>query len=226
MAAEEQAQQAAQQEQQAKLQAQQVETVTDSTVTTTPITTIETETPVTETNEVPVKEETPVEKPAAPAQPEVQQPVQPEAPAPSQPSTPPVNNSGWTSPLSIGLIVTSPFGWRQNPTMPGGQEHHDGIDFAGAAGTPIYAAKAGTVVEASFHYSAGNHVIIQHPDGHYSYYMHLISQPNVAVGQQVAAGDVLGGMGTTGNSTGVHLHFGVSTALWSSFVNPAPLLGI
>ena len=143
----------------------------------------------------------------------------------SNTSKPAATSSGWASPLSIGLVVTSPFGPRQDPTAASGTQH-DGIDFAGSAGTPIMASKGGTVVEAGFHWSAGNHVVIQHPDGYYSYYMHMVSAPSVGVGSSVSAGQVLGGMGTTGNSTGVHLHFGVSTALWSGFVNPASLLGI
>lgn len=143
----------------------------------------------------------------------------------SNTSKPAATSSGWASPLSIGLVVTSPFGPRQDPTGASGTQH-DGIDFAGSAGTPIMASKGGTVVEAGFHWSAGNHVVIQHPDGYYSYYMHMVSAPSVGVGSSVSAGQVLGGMGTTGNSTGVHLHFGVSTALWSGFVNPASLLGI
>lgn len=143
----------------------------------------------------------------------------------SNTSKPAATGSGWASPLSIGLVVTSPFGPRQDPTGASGTQH-DGIDFAGSAGTPIMASKGGTVVEAGFHWSAGNHVVIQHPDGYYSYYMHMVSAPSVGVGSSVSAGQVLGGMGTTGNSTGVHLHFGVSTALWSGFVNPASLLGI
>lgn len=143
----------------------------------------------------------------------------------SNTSKPAATSSGWASPLSIGLVVTSPFGPRQDPIGASGTQH-DGIDFAGSAGTPIMASKGGTVVEAGFHWSAGNHVVIQHPDGYYSYYMHMVSAPSVGVGSSVSAGQVLGGMGTTGNSTGVHLHFGVSTALWSGFVNPASLLGI
>ena len=143
----------------------------------------------------------------------------------SNTSKPAATSSGWASPLSIGLVVTIPFGPRQDPTGASGTQH-DGIDFAGSAGTPIMASKGGTVVEAGFHWSAGNHVVIQHPDGYYSYYMHMVSAPSVGVGSSVSAGQVLGGMGTTGNSTGVHLHFGVSTALWSGFVNPASLLGI
>lgn len=147
------------------------------------------------------------------------------APTASEAAKPETNSSGWASPLSIGLVVTSPFGPRQDPTGASGTQH-DGIDFAGSAGTPIMASKGGKVVEAGFHWSAGNHVIIQHSDGYYSYYMHMVSAPSVSVGSEVSTGQVLGGMGTTGNSTGVHLHFGVSTALWSGFVNPAPLLGV
>ncbi|GCF95722.1 hypothetical protein NRIC_36130 [Enterococcus florum] len=139
--------------------------------------------------------------------------------------TPATNSSGWGSPLSIGLVVTSPFGPRVDPTGLSGTQH-DGIDFAGSAGTPIHAAKSGTVIEAQYHWSAGNYVIIKHSDGYYSYYMHMNAAPSVGAGQQVSQGQVLGGMGTTGNSTGVHLHFGVSTGVWSGFVNPAPLLGI
>ena len=142
-----------------------------------------------------------------------------------KPAAPAATSSGWASPLSIGLVVTSPFGQRQDPTGASGSQH-DGVDFAGAAGTPIMASKGGKVVESGFHWSAGNHVVIQHADGYYSYYMHMVSAPSVGVGSEVSAGQVLGGMGTTGNSTGVHLHFGVSTALWSGFVNPAPLLGV
>lgn len=138
-------------------------------------------------------------------------------------TAPPAASSGWGAPLS-SLVVTSPFGWRANPTG-AGSEHHDGVDFAGSTGTPVFATKAGTVVAAEFHYSAGNHVIIKHADGYYSYYMHLTNFA-VSNGQTVSQGQTVGGMGTTGNSTGTHLHFGVSRSLWSGFVNPAPLLGV
>ncbi|MGM0126202.1 peptidoglycan DL-endopeptidase CwlO [Enterococcus sp. AZ194] len=142
---------------------------------------------------------------------------------PGTSTPPPATGGGWQAPLS-SLVITSPYGNRVDPTGSSGS-FHDGVDFAGSSGTPVFASKGGTVVEAGFHWSAGNHVIIQHPDGYYSYYMHL-SSFNVSNGQSVSAGTVLGGMGTTGNSTGVHLHFGISTALWSGFVNPAPLLGL
>lgn len=147
----------------------------------------------------------------------------PEVPEEDNVTKPEENTSGWSAPLS-SLVITSPFGNRVDPTGASGTSH-DGIDLAGASGTPVFAAKAGKVVEAGYHWSAGNHVIIQHADGYYSYYMHL-SSFSTTVGASVSAGTLLGGMGTTGNSTGVHLHFGISTSLWSNFVDPAPLLGI
>lgn len=147
----------------------------------------------------------------------------PEVPEEDNVAKPEENTSGWSAPLA-SLVITSPFGNRVDPTGASGTSH-DGIDLAGASGTPVFAAKAGKVVEAGYHWSAENHVIIQHADGYYSYYMHL-SSFSTNVGASVNAGTLLGGMGTTGNSTGVHLHFGVSTSLWSNFVDPAPLLGI
>lgn len=128
-------------------------------------------------------------------------------------------SKGWNSPLDSSYVITSGFGSRVDPTGASGTQH-DGIDLAGAAGSPIYSSLAGTVVEAGYHYSAGNHVVIQHANGLYTYYMHMNASPSVSVGQQVGAKEYLGGMGTTGNSTGVHLHFGVSTGLWSGFQNP------
>ncbi|MBO0476354.1 peptidoglycan DD-metalloendopeptidase family protein [Vagococcus sp. DIV0080] len=131
--------------------------------------------------------------------------------------------SGFQRPLS-SFTITSTFGPRQDPTGFAG-DFHDGLDMAAPAGTPIMASRAGTVVESSYHYSAGNHVIIQHDNGYYTYYMHM-SQPGIAAGSTVSAGDVVGLVGTTGSSTGNHLHFGISTGLWSGFMNPAPFIGL
>lgn len=136
-----------------------------------------------------------------------------------------VSSSGWRSPLGIALVVTSPFGWRVDPTGSSGN-NHQGIDFAGASGSAIYAAASGTVVAATYGSSPGNYVVIKHTNGYYSYYMHLNRPSSLTVGQTISAGGYVGGMGTTGNSTGVHLHFGISTDLWSGYVNPASFLGI
>lgn len=137
--------------------------------------------------------------------------------------TPPVSSGGWSAPVA-SMIVTSGFGGREDPTGISGS-FHDGIDFGGASGTPIMAARSGEVVSANYGGMAGNHVVIKHDNGYYSYYLHM-SSLSVAAGQSVSAGQMLGGMGTTGNSTGVHLHFSISTGLWSGFVNPAPFLGL
>ncbi|MDH6365164.1 murein DD-endopeptidase MepM/ murein hydrolase activator NlpD [Enterococcus sp. PF1-24] len=132
--------------------------------------------------------------------------------------------TGWSYPLA-SLTVTSPFGPRQDPFGGPSVEFHQGVDFAGFSGMPVLASRGGEVICAEYNGSAGNVVIIKHPDGYYSYYMHL-SSFNVTAGETVAAGQQVGGMGTTGSSTGVHLHFGVSTGFWSGYVNPQPLLGI
>lgn len=134
------------------------------------------------------------------------------------------SSSGWGAPVA-NIIVTSPFGGRADPTGFSGS-FHDGIDMGGTSSTPIMASRSGTVVQASFDGSAGNYIIIDHGDGYYSYYLHL-SNFIATLGQSVSAGQTIGTMGTTGNSTGVHLHFGIATSSnWSGFVDPAPFLGI
>lgn len=141
----------------------------------------------------------------------------------SQTADEPSYASGFQRPLS-SFTITSPFGGRQDPTGTAG-DFHDGLDMAAPGGTPIMASRGGTVVESSFHPSAGNHVIIQHDNGYYTYYMHM-REPGVASGKTVSAGEVIGMVGTTGNSTGDHLHFGVATGIWSGFMNPAPFIGL
>ncbi|EIR3895991.1 peptidoglycan DD-metalloendopeptidase family protein [Enterococcus faecium] len=134
------------------------------------------------------------------------------------------SSSGWGAPVA-NIIVTSPFGGRADPTGFSGS-FHDGIDMGGTSSTPIMASRSGTVVQASFDGSAGNYIIIDHGDGYYSYYLHL-SNYIATPGKSVSAGQTIGTMGTTGNSTGVHLHFGIATSSnWSGFVDPAPFLGI
>ena len=127
--------------------------------------------------------------------------------------------TGFLSPLKGALNVSSSFGYRADPTGYSGNMH-DGIDYTGNQGEAILAARYGTVVEAGNHWSAGNYAIIQHDNGYYTYYMHM-TDVYVTVGQSVTTLEQIGTMGTTGNSTGVHLHFGIATDLWSGFVNPA-----
>ena len=103
---------------------------------------------------------------------------------------------------------------------------HKGIDIGattpGVSGDPIYAAKGGTVTIATYSSSAGNWIWIYHGDGLYTVYMHC-SALLVSVGDTVSQGQVIAKMGSTGNSTGAHLHFGVR--LNGSYVNPWGYLG-
>lgn len=133
--------------------------------------------------------------------------------------------TGYAAPLNSPLNVSSPFGMRENP-LTGGSQQHDGIDLTGSLGEAVLAVRDGVVEIAGTDPSVGNYVIVKHDNGMYSYYLHL-NEISVSQGQTVAVGDQVGGMGTTGDSTGVHLHFGLaSSSSWSGFVDPAPLIGI
>lgn len=109
-----------------------------------------------------------------------------------------------------GMVITSPFGWRINPMTGSGQEWHTGTDFRGALGAEVRSARAGTVVEAGWHTTGGGglRIVVDHGDGVQTTYNHL-NDIWVAPGQPVGEGEVIGGVGSTGNSTGPHLHFEV-----------------
>lgn len=97
---------------------------------------------------------------------------------------------------------------------------HSGIDFAAAEGTPVKTAGAGTVVEAGWGGAYGNNIVVKHNDGKFTQYGHL-SKMDVNVGQSVTSGQGIGRVGSTGNSTGPHLHFEARTsAAYGSDVNP------
>lgn len=104
-----------------------------------------------------------------------------------------------------GVRQTSGFGTRRDP-MTGRSRSHNGVDWAGPQGTPIHATADGVVTHAGRQSGYGNMVTIQHDFGIETYYAHLY-RINVTVGQRVSRGDLIGGMGTTGRSTGVHLHY-------------------
>ena len=106
----------------------------------------------------------------------------------------------------IGTI-TSPFGYRQNP-FGGGLEFHQGLDIAAPMGTTVTAAAAGTVISAGWYGGYGNYILIDHGGGMSTGYGHL-SQIFVSDGQQVQKGQAIGAVGSTGASTGPHLHFEV-----------------
>ncbi len=128
----------------------------------------------------------------------------------------PPSSASWVTPVS-GYTVTSPFGMRKHPIL-GYARMHNGIDMACAQGTPIYATRAGKVTVASYQAGgAGNYVSINHLDGFASVYMHMTSYV-VSAGQTVSQGQLIGYVGSTGLSTGPHLHFGISYA--GTYVNP------
>lgn len=128
----------------------------------------------------------------------------------------PPSDATWVTPVS-GWTLTSPFGMRLHPVL-GYYAMHNGIDMACAQGTPIYATRAGKVTVAAYQANgAGNYVSINHLDGFASIYMHMTHYV-VSAGQTVSQGQLIGYVGSTGLSTGPHLHFGISYA--GTYVNP------
>lgn len=136
------------------------------------------------------------------------------------PSTQAPSSSGWVKPVS-SYTITSAFGMRLHPIKKV-WKMHQGVDMAAAQGTPIYASKSGKVTTASFQAGgAGYYVSINHGDGFSSVYMHM-THFIVSPGQYVSAGQVIGYVGSTGGSTGPHLHFGISYN--GTYVNPMDYL--
>ena len=112
--------------------------------------------------------------------------------------------------------ISSEYGTRMHPTL-GVEKFHNGVDLAAPAGSNILAAYNGTVVGAGYNSSMGNYVMIDHGSELYTIYMHA-SALYVKSGQKVSKGEVIAAVGTTGRSTGNHLHFGVR--LNGNYVNP------
>jgi len=117
-------------------------------------------------------------------------------------NTPP-SSEGWIRPCSY-VYVSSPFGERESPTA-GASTYHQGIDLAAPEGTPIRAVRSGTVTAARYGSSGGYQVVINHGDGYSSAYLHM-THYIVGAGQKVTQGQVIGYVGSTGISTGNHLH--------------------
>lgn len=116
-------------------------------------------------------------------------------------------NGTFTHPCPGYTYISSEFGYREQP-IAGASTNHKGMDFAAPAGTPIYAAASGTVTSASYSDNAGNMIVINHGNGLQTYYMHCNSM-YVRAGQTVSKGQNIGAVGSTGNSSGPHLHFQV-----------------
>ncbi len=128
------------------------------------------------------------------------------------------NNGGTVLPSTGGFIfpldrsgyayMTSPYGYRVHP-ISGVYKLHNGADLAAYQGTKIYASRSGVVTTAAYNAGGyGNYVVINHGDGYSTLYGHM-THYCVSAGQYVSQGEVIGYVGSTGNSTGPHLHFTV-----------------
>ena len=126
-----------------------------------------------------------------------------------------VLSSGMSFPLTCNYYVSQHYG----------HNGHKGVDISGANinGQPVYAAAGGTVISASYHSSWGNNVLIDHGNGVWTRYAHL-SSIGVSAGQTVSQGQYIGKVGSTGNSSGPHLHFEVYVN--KNRVNPEPYIGL
>ncbi|WP_340247308.1 DUF5930 domain-containing protein [Sulfitobacter pontiacus] len=122
----------------------------------------------------------------------------------------------FASPLKSSFRFSSPYGYRRDPKT-GGRRMHSGTDFAAGMGTPIYATAEGVVTHAGWSSGYGRLVKIQHEFGVETRYAHQ-SKLRVKVGQRVSRGQRIGDMGTSGRSTGVHLHYEVRVG--GKAVNP------
>lgn len=120
------------------------------------------------------------------------------------------------SPLKRELIINSPFSWRD---IGAGDEHHNGLDFHCRTPDSIHAVKEGEVVFAGRSSGYGNLVTIQHGTSNFTSYAHM-SSITVSNGETVEGGEQIGVCGTTGRSTGEHLHFEIKTEKWGGFIDP------
>jgi murein DD-endopeptidase MepM/ murein hydrolase activator NlpD len=138
-----------------------------------------------------------------------------QAPEPAKTEAPPApkaKKADWVMPMDAP--VSSCFGPRWGT-------QHQGIDFAGDENTPIQAVGAGEIIAAGWVYTGyGISVVIDHGNGFQTHYAHL-NKLNVDVGDRVNPADVIGWEGSTGDSTGPHLHFEVHAGMWNQ-VDPAP----
>lgn len=115
----------------------------------------------------------------------------------------PANGAGYIKP--VDGPITSGYGGRVHPVL-GYFKGHDGVDFGASCGTPVKSAKAGKVVAVEYHHASGKRVKVDHGNGVVTGYYHLQGY-NTSVGASVSAGETIGYVGSTGRSTGCHLHF-------------------
>lgn len=136
------------------------------------------------------------------------------------PVTPAPGGGNWMIPCRY-VMLTSAWGYRGDPFGSGRREFHDGVDLANRSGTPIYASRSGYVHAAGWGTNLGNYVTLNHQDGFKSQYLHMTHYV-VKTGDWVEQGQLIGYMGSTGRSTGPHLHFSIYYN--GSSVNPANYL--
>ncbi|VXC47019.1 peptidoglycan DD-metalloendopeptidase family protein [Pseudoclavibacter sp. 8L] len=149
---------------------------------------------------------------------------EPEVVPPTTPETPNGVLAGYYGPISSG-VVTDEYGMRLHPIF-GTYRMHNGLDLGvngGTCGAPLYAVHSGTITYAGYNGGFGNHVVLDFGNGTEVSYSHIMDGGiNVYVGQTVNAGDVLAYAGTTGSSTGCHLHFELK--YWGTLMDPKPWL--
>ncbi|MFE6843441.1 LysM peptidoglycan-binding domain-containing M23 family metallopeptidase [Streptomyces sp. NPDC057686] len=130
-----------------------------------------------------------------------------------------VSAAGFVAPVGGGISTQY-----KTPGAMWSSGYHTGVDFIASSGTTVRAVGAGTVVSAGWAGAYGNEVVIRHADGKYSQYGHL-SQLSVSAGQSVTGGQIIGLSGSTGNSTGPHLHFEIRTGpSYGSDIDPLAYL--
>ncbi len=132
----------------------------------------------------------------------------------------------WLWPTDSGYRISSRFGYRTDP-VEGGRKHHNGIDISGLGyGANIYASNNGTIEKIiSDTWGLGNHVVINHNNGYWTVYAHMQRFGDIKVGQTVARGQIIGYIGSTGKSTGAHLHFEVHKGCYLCRINPFEVVG-
>lgn len=132
------------------------------------------------------------------------------------------STTSWGWPTDSGYTISSPFSYRVSP-ISGSRELHSGIDIAGTGyGSPVYVTNNGTIKEIQYHYSYGNYILVDHGNGYYSLYAHMSKfVSGLSVGSVVERGQQIGYVGSTGDSTGPHLHYEIRTCeKFSCVTNP------
>ena len=139
-------------------------------------------------------------------------PLRSPSPAPAR-----IGGTQWVHPLASGRLGTSCY---KTSTRP----NHEGIDLPQPRGTAIRSAAAGTIYRKASGGTAGNYVTVNHGNGIFTQYHHMISASPLAVGAHVNAGQTIGLVGMTGNATGYHLHYEVMVGGYDHTTNPASFM--